>query len=189
MYAIQVDSGQLHSRGQQIRQLLQPLTKWPGGPAWKPKILPRKYIIGTHDGSPSKSDYHSWSFATFVPNFRGAYYEIWIELDDGAWHLDRAYLTIYRINQGMPTEMQEFLALHCDPREPDDTAHAIYKQGPHLHIQDAADPIPHAHIALNRGHLEEVLSCVESLSEAIGLAVLMLKEEILVATMEDPYAA
>jgi len=54
-----------------------------------------------------------------------------------------------------------------------------YKKGPHLHIKAADNPIPHAHFALNLGHLDAVLETIESLSEAMSYGLLMLKEEVL----------
>lgn len=54
-----------------------------------------------------------------------------------------------------------------------------YKKGPHLHIKAADDPLPHAHFALNLGHLEAVLLSIGSLSEAMRDGILMLKEEVL----------
>lgn len=54
-----------------------------------------------------------------------------------------------------------------------------YKKGPHLHIKAAEAPLPHAHFALNLGHLDAVLESVESLSEAIEYEIIMLKEEVL----------
>lgn len=188
MPAIQITSKELRSRGGQIQKLLRPLARKLGGPAWKAPAwkargTPQNYIIGTHDGSPPLSGYRDWRFATFVPNFRGMYFERWIQFEDDLWYLDRAYLSIFRTDPDTRSETK-FLCLHCDPNESDDAPHAIYKRGPHLHIQVAPDPIPHAHIALNRGHLEAVLSSAESLSEAIGWAVLMLKEEVLDAIKE-----
>lgn len=53
------------------------------------------------------------------------------------------------------------------------------QEGPHLHIQVATDPIPHAHIALHGGYLKDVLSTIDSLSRAISRVVLMLKNEVL----------
>lgn len=98
--------------------------------------------------------------------------------DHDQWYLDRAYLTIFRTDPTTRAEV-EFLCLHCDPNESDNADHGIYKQGPHLHIRAAEDPIPHAHIALNRGHLEDVLTSAHNLSEAMELGVLMIKEEVL----------
>lgn len=54
-----------------------------------------------------------------------------------------------------------------------------YKKGPHLHIKAADDPLPHAHFALNLGHLDAVLISIETLSEAMRDGILMLKEEVL----------
>lgn len=54
-----------------------------------------------------------------------------------------------------------------------------YKKGPHLHIKAADDPLPHAHFALNLGHLDAVLESIETLSEAMRCAIFMLKEEVL----------
>jgi hypothetical protein len=54
-----------------------------------------------------------------------------------------------------------------------------YKKGPHLHIKAATDPLPHAHFALNLGHLDAVLESIESLSEALRCGILMIKEEVL----------
>lgn len=178
MPLIQIKTCELNSRGNQIRHLLEPLSRLKEGPACQLISTQGVYIIGAHDGSPSKSHYRDWRFPTFVPYFRGMYFECWKKYNDEFGYLDRAYLTIFRINPSTREEV-EFLCLHCDPNEPDNADHALYKQGPHLHIQAADDPIPHAHIALNRGHLEEVLNSVDSLSEAISWAVLMLKQEIL----------
>lgn len=181
MPLIQATIENLTHRGEHVRQLLQPIAKQSGGPAWQPMSTVSEFIIGTHDGSPTRSHYRDWRFATVLPNYRGMYFELW--RPSGAkgeefWYLYQAYLSIYQIERSMQTET-ELLCLHCDPNEPDNAPHAIYKQGPHLHINVAANPIPHAHIALNRGHLKDVLSSVNDLTKALGLAVQMLREEIL----------
>jgi hypothetical protein len=178
MPVIHITSNELGPRGNRIRELLRPLASQPGGPAWKPKASQYSYIIGTHDGSPTHSNHREWRFATFVPGLRATYFELWRRVDEESWCLEQAYLNVFRTDPATREE-SEFLSLHCDPNESDDAPHATYKKGPHLHIQAADDPIPHAHIALNIGHLEAVLNSVDSISEAIRLAVLMLKEEVL----------
>lgn len=178
MAAILLNWRQLRSRGSRIRKILQPIARQKGGPAWQPKQSPGNYIIGTHDGSPPQSDHREWRFATVVNNFRACYFEVWRHHSAASLYLYRAYLSIFQTDIGPLTE-REFLCLHCDPNESERSEHAIYKKGPHLHIQAADPPIPHAHIALNRCHLEQVLSSEDSLTEAFGLAVIMLKEEIL----------
>ena len=179
MCVIQISPFELGKRGQKIRHLLQPLSKQPVGPAWKTISRSGQYIIGVHDGSPPQSDFTEWRFATLVHNLQGAYYEIWIRLSDESWYLRQAYLSMHRTDRTSASNTVKFIALHCDPNEPDEASHAIYKKGPHLHIQAADDPIPRAHIALCVGHLNDVLSSVDYLSEAMGLAVRMLREEVL----------
>jgi hypothetical protein len=187
MPVIQLASRELGARGQYIRKLLQPLSNRPDGPAWKPRATSANYIIGTHDGSPPDSDHREWRFATYVPNLRGMYFELWRRVDDEYWCLDRAYLNIFQTDPATRGESR-FLSLHCDPNESDDAPHASYKKGPHLHVQAADDPFPHAHIALTGGHLDIVLSSVDSLSEAIAWAILMLKEEVLDAMIVKSHA-
>lgn len=179
MCVIQIGHEQLLSRGQKIIQLLRPLARHPSAPAYGRVATARRYVIGVHDGSPSQSELEEWSFATIVSKLRAKYHERWIRLDDKYWYMDRAYLSIYWIERSIPMGIKKFLALHCDPNESDEAPHAIYKQGPHLHIQDAAVPIPRAHIALNRAYLNLVLSSINSLTKALELAVLMIKEEVL----------
>lgn len=169
---------QLRFRGVEIRKLLRPLVKNDGAPAWNMKTQRSNIIFATHDGSPVQSNYREWRFSTFLPNFRGSYFELWKPQNDGLWIMDRAYLSIYEIDRMQRIE-REYFALHCDPYEPPNSPHSIYKIGPHLHIQAADYPIPHAHVALNRNDIEKTLSSLKYLSQAIKLAVLMLKEEIL----------
>lgn len=179
MCVIQIGQSQLTSRGQKIRQLLRPLVRHPSAPAYKVVARARQYVISAYDGSLSKSDYRELSFPTIVSNLRGRYHERWIQLDNKSWYMERAYLSIYWVERSIPMEKRKFLALHCDPNVSDEASHAIYKQGPHLHIQDAAFPIPRAHIALDRTHLNLVLNSINSLTKTLELAVLMIKEEVL----------
>jgi hypothetical protein len=106
------------------------------------------------------------------------YFELWKRIDEDLWFLDRAYLNMYKTDPATRQE-SKFLSLHCDPNEPDEAPHAIYKKGPHLHVQAADDPFPDAHIALAGRDLGPVLSSVDSLSRAIGWAVCMLRDEVL----------
>jgi hypothetical protein len=107
------------------------------------------------------------------------YFERWrITLLRDAAFLDRAYLSLYR--KGLDIDVEdEVLALHCDPNEPDGAEHAVYKQGPHLHLMKAEFPGPDAHIALNLCDLHEVLHSVESFTKAFHSAVVMIRDQIL----------
>ena len=113
-----------------------------------------------------------------MPRFFASYHEQWDEISPNRFCLNRAYLTIFQFHLVGSLET-EYLCLHCDPNEPDGP-HRTYKQGPHFHIKGGSpDPIPHAHIALNRLHLKEVLSSISSISHALEAAITMLKEQIL----------
>lgn len=173
---IQITPEDLANRGEDIRRLLRPLARVHDGPAWQQRTYIGAYVIGTHDGSPSSSDYRDWRFATFVHAYRAMYFELW-RLELRKWYLDRAYLSLFRTEQETRLET-EMISLHCDPNEPP-SRHSPYKIGPHLHIKVAEHPIPLAHIALNKCHLPEVLSSPQALSIAMSEAVLMLKEQFL----------
>jgi len=175
---VRLASSEIGQRGERVRKLLSTLSSTAGGPAWQPVAGQGFYIIGAHDGSPPSSEFLQWRFATIAPGFRASYHERWTEQARRSFVLERAYLTIFKVDRADRTET-EFVCLHCDPSEPDNAAHAIYKQGPHLHVMVAESPVPHAHIALNRGHLEAVLQSAASLSSALEQSLLMLRKEIL----------
>lgn len=168
----------LSSRGQVVRQILKEISSKPTGPAWKPRSTGREYIIGAHSGSPTQSDYRSWRFPTIVTEINAMYFELWKITSRENAFLDRAYLSLYRKGVNFDPE-DEILALHCDPNEPDIAEHAVYKQGPHLHLIKPEFPGPHAHIALNRCHLPEVLHSVESFTSAFHSAVVMIRDQVL----------
>ena len=142
-----------------------------------------QYIIGTYEGSsPPSVDYRNWRFNTTKDPLRANYFEIWrpSDLEQSNWYLFRAYLTIFEIDQVSRTE-KELVALHCDPDEPNDAPHAKYKQGPHLHVLCATDPLQHSHIALNSSrHLySDVLDSFKNLSEHFDEAVQLVSEQVI----------
>ena len=166
--------GDLASRGKDLSRILGEICTVK--PAWQPRSRVGEYVIGLHSGAPAQSDYRDWRFPTFVAGVHAMYFELWRVLSDTA-HLDRAYLSLFRT--AASGGEQELLALHCDPNEPDGAEHAVYKQGPHLHLATSEVPGPHSHIALNRCHLEEVLKSRESFTRALHLALIMLRDEVL----------
>jgi len=147
-----------------------------------------EYVIAAKDNvSKSEARYDEMRFRS-VGKLRAMYYERWCKISKGReelFFLDRAYLHFYMIEESL-IEEKEFALLHCDPNEPDDAAHAKYKQSLHLHIECSDNSCyphchiwPHAHIALNSGYLSHVLKDVDSLTLAIKEAICMLKEEVL----------
>jgi hypothetical protein len=179
----------LPSRGTDVQKMLRPLSRIGSGPAWEPRSGSTEFVIGTHDGARPASRIREWRFSTPIPTIKGSYYETWlryIDADAGEyWFLHKAYLQLYYFDRQRESET-EFLMLHCDPNEPESSDHARYKKGPHLHAGKfvSRDPFPHAHIALNLGHLDAVLKDTESLFTAMDLAIHMIVDEILTLYVE-----
>ncbi|MFN6568767.1 hypothetical protein [Dendronalium sp. ChiSLP03b] len=185
-------SVELRDRRKAITQILKPLALDYKKLSVYPSSTPEQYIIPVRDSNNKYSDknYTNFRFKTTVPSVHAMYYEKWIKNYQDKkskkefFYLERAYLHFYIIEPSLGEE-KEFLLLHCDPNEPDNAAHAKYKQSLHLHIECSeaswphCDVWPHAHIALNSGYLNHVLADVNSLTQAIKDAVLMLKEEVL----------
>jgi len=194
VYPVRIPIQALQSRGNDIRDMLGPIAaaSHAGGPAWQPRSGSSEFVIGTHDGSPSGSDYREWTFATIRPDVRAQYYERWLKFEDRGreqWYLERAYLHFYKVKPAS-RELLEFLCLHCDPAaaagESENETQRVrlekqahYKRHPHLHVIAAETPFPHAHIALQVGFLDAVLASTESLTKAIGYAVQLIRDEIL----------
>ena len=182
MPTIMLSSEAFYHRGQLISDLLRPISRMTSGPAYAIRPSSNRAVIGTHDGSPPTSGYRDWRFATGYSGMSCRYFEIWLPEDMRVqrWYLHNAYLTIFR-RQGPQSDESELLSLHCDPDELDDQddSRGIYKRGPHLHIKAADEPIPKSHLALTIGHLSQVLSSPDDLTEALGWSIQMVKDEIL----------
>ncbi|MCF0050620.1 hypothetical protein LXM25_11150 [Dyadobacter sp. LJ53] len=141
--------------------------------------ITRTLILGVSDINESGTEYGSWRFATQTNNFSAMYYERWLPHQYNIYYLDRAYFHLYRTDP-IQLRSEEYILLHCDANEPEEAAHAKFKQSPHLHFSFAEQPIPHSHIALNNGNLNEILSSVDLLHEAFRQAVYMINEQILI---------
>lgn len=170
---------ELIGRGDQIRKLVQPLVG-KGRVAFGRITTRQSVLFGAFSGSRPDLPIDEWRFTTFVPSIRGAYYERWIPVDERAkrYSLELAYLHLYEQLATSRSERQ-FLALHCDPNEPDAAPHARYKQGPHVHVVSAPQPLPHSHFALNLANLPQVLSSMIQLHAAFSTAVMMLQDQVL----------
>jgi hypothetical protein len=169
----------LIGRGDEICKLIKPLVG-SRRVAFHRFTSRRRVVFGTFSGPTPDVPVDEWRFATFVPSIRGAYRELWTPSDDSAkrYYLEQAYLHLYEQLSVVETERQ-FLALHSDPNESPKSPHAKYKQGPHVHVVTAPQPLPHSHFALNLGDLAGVLSSLDRLHTAFSTAVLMLKEQVL----------
>ena len=169
----------LVGRGDEICSLVRPLVG-KGRVAFRRRASRQAIMFGTFSGPLDDRPIDELRFSTFVHLIRAAYRERWIPADEKAkrYYLEHAYLHLY---QQLPygEGEQQFLALHCDPNEPDDKPHAMYKQGPHVHIVSAPQPMPHSHFALNLGNLPTVLASVPNLHSAFATAVIMLQQQVL----------
>jgi hypothetical protein len=135
-------------------------------------------VVAAYEGNQSGQDYDRWRFKVRKAHVWGQYYELWkrVGAPESDLFLDRAYLHLIRIDRD-GTE-RKLLALHCDP-EWSDPVDLKYKRGPHVHVQCAQDPVPHAHLALAAEHLRHVLVNIDTLSEAFGRGVELLNTEII----------
>jgi hypothetical protein len=87
--------------------------------------------------------------------------------------LDRAYFTLLEIAP-KTREFRELLCIHTDPGDSDEL-----KQGPHLHVSCALDPIAHCHFPLDLGFLQEVLKDCDSLTAAMRRAIAVVGRDVL----------
>lgn len=183
---IEIPSKDVGRRSGRIRQLLTPIAERPADLFVVPKSTVEDLVIAAHGrGFSSSGNFNSLRFRTVAPRFYAMYYERWKRTyvkRAEYYYLYQAYLHLYLIDRVRGES--EFLLLHCDPNEPISAAHAKYKQALHIHIESGnADwphnIWPHAHLALNVAYLNSMLKDINSLSKAIEIAVLMLKEEVL----------
>lgn len=174
---IHLDKITLTHRENQIRKMLRPLVLHPSNPACKvPSQIGGALVFGAYDGSYQGGSARDWRFMTVATGISANYHERWIPISGVASSLclTQAYLTLYQ--RAAPTDENELLALHCDPEEP---ASSVYKKGPHLHFTIAGAPLKDAHIALERGHLNEVLACSDNLMQVLTWCIVMIKDEVL----------
>jgi hypothetical protein len=186
-----VEANLLFGRAMEVRKMLRPLVR---GDSSCCRVNDRDkegrqcVVLGSFSGSQPSSDFvRDWRFATPVAGLWGSYFERWIPADtkEKYYYLDRAYLHLYWLAGAQDVSEREILALHCDPNEPEEPAnhpglkHSRYKRGPHIHVSTAEQPMPHSHIALNLGHLPEVLASFENLTVAIRSAIQILNEQVI----------
>ena len=167
-------------RIQHVKSLLSPLAEKKRFHCefYRPKVARGKVLVA-HDGKKIQESYREWSFRSHARDIWCRYFELWIPItSEGEWYLNRAYLTILRTNY-QTRSLEEYLCIHCDPNDTSDEPGSSHKRGPHLHVEMAEPPIPDCHFPLNLGHLEQVLSSVDSLTEALQQTIEVLSHEFL----------
>lgn len=168
-------------RSATIREMLIPLKDPHRGVFcnfYRPQIAGGK-ILAAHGGVNIETPFSEWRFQSFAIDIRCQYFELWKPKEVGRlWYLDKAYLNVFSINRS-ERKLEELLCLHCDPCDDSSEPLCFYKRGPHLHVKKAMPPIPKSHLALNRGHLDKVLSSIGELTKALKHSILMIRHEIL----------
>ena len=174
---------ELKLRGNQVRQVLEPLAKSKGRLKWKPRSSSDTFVIGAYSGKAPSGPYRTWRFVTKVSGYTANYFEEWEK--DGVnaegvevWEIQKAYLNIYRYERGRNSET-EVICLHCDPYISSTAPYSENKRGPHIHVVDANHPLPKAHIALCRNDLSSVLSSVNDLTSALKMGIQMIDDEVM----------
>lgn len=139
---------------------------------------PRCKIICAHGGGTVQEHTNVW-FPTCASGIQGQYHEVWYPQNgEQEWWMERAYFSLRRVVRAvMSTE--ELLCIHSDPMCKDADPVGTYKKGPHLHVSIARSPVADAHFPLNLGHLEDVLASCENLSQAMSLAIQVVRDEII----------
>jgi hypothetical protein len=178
----EIDVDALCARGQEICTMLTPIA---GAVRLAYALVPHRseIMIGVHSGARPQFSVTDWRFSTVVRGIRAAYHERWVAVDEKRqrFYIERSYLHLYRRTDNEPDDA-EIIAMHCDPNEPDDTGvlkHAVYKRGPHIHVTASEQPFPHSHIALNATEIDDVLSSISSLHNAVTAGVILLRDQVL----------
>lgn len=168
----------LTARAADIRGLLKPLAA-SGTVASTIKRESTAFILGAYDGpKPLSPTVRDWRLRTPVERLYVNYFERW-ELLPGRSEvfLERAYLTLFR--KISHTNETEILSLHCDPNEPSTAPHYRYKAGPHIHVNAADQPLPHAHFALNHDAVDRTVADLFELTSVMGRGIELIEKQVL----------
>ncbi len=161
-----------------LRDIFSPICKKKNNINVYSPVLGGSFILGISDGKESGSNFREWRFQTINDSIRGCYFEVWINYKKDNYFLERSYLHLYKFNESESED--EYVLLHCDASEPDNSEHSIYKQSPHLHIEVAPYPLKKAHIALYNGRLKEVLKDLNSFNTALRETIQMINSQIII---------
>lgn len=130
-------------------------------------------VLVATDGNAGASSYLEESFRTLTKAVRCGYYELWRTSTGNTFTLDRAYFTLLEVLSATH-EYRDLLCIHTDPG---DDNHL--KQGPHLHVVCAPEPVQHCHFPLEYGFLDAVLKDCKSLTSAMQRAIFIVARDVL----------
>jgi hypothetical protein len=163
-----------------VQRLLKPLR--PDGRdvgcACYPLPARSRVIVAARDGGFGPESYRDFRFASRVHNVLCNYFEEWKSSMSTSFVLQQANLSIHLMDRSAHTST-EIIAIHAEPSHIGSGPQAEFKRGPHVHVTWSQDPIPRCHFPLNYGHLKDVLSSLDSLTDAIKAAVKIASLEVL----------
>ena len=137
-------------------------------------------VLVATDDQAGAGPYSGESFRTSTGILRCRYYELWRGSARGIFSLERAYFTLLEVVRATH-EYRDLLCIHTDPNDENDL-----KQGPHLHVSCAPDPIPRCHFPLEFGFLDTVLTDCDSLSSAMRRAIQVVARDVLPRFRDRP---
>lgn len=168
-----LNNKQFHGRSNEIRKLLQPLSKNNNSVSARTANSTKgSIVLGVYGGTnPISSNHKDWFFKTHNETYKGAYFEVWLEKGND-FVLEKAY---FKLMINADNNNQEILSLHIDPSEHENK----YKMGPHIHFITSIDKISKAHFSLNLNNLSQVVNSYDNFKEAYINALTMINEEII----------
>ena len=182
MYDIRLSNARFSHRPEDVRRILKPLR---GGEEVACEFCPGSYAGGralaAHDGVDREHlrNPRDVQFATLAVDIFGQYFELWTAVDNGrSMALSQASFALYVVDRTTRSN-RELISVHCEPRDNSVVPLCTYKRGPHLHVVQAEQPLPHCHWPLNFGHLDDVCSSVEKLTQALSQTMNIICHEVL----------
>ena len=167
---------ELKTRTRQIVKLLRPIR--PGADVGCTIVPgPQQASLGlcAHEGGeyvPVRR-YREMRFRTRAQGLWAQYFEIWRERPgQDRLALEQICLNVYSVRSASDV-LHPLVSIHSEPTDTSDM-----KKGPHLHVVQAEDPLPHCHFPLDYGRLDGVLKSAQSLTDALRNAVTILDKEV-----------
>jgi len=175
MGLITLPEAALHTRSNMLHALFTPLREG------KPRVAigfaydnpGNTMALVATDEKAGALHYRDESFRTSMDVLRCRYYELWQIAARGDLALDRAYFTLLEVVRATH-DFRDLLCIHTDPDDSNDL-----KQGPHLHLSCAPDPMGRCHFPLEFGCLKAVLKDCDSLTKAMQRAISVVAREVL----------
>lgn len=175
---VKLDSQAMDVRPTEITSLLAPLARDPNRFVCKRVPNTKRAYFAVRNSVASADDPRDWRFSSPKETFVFRYTESWIRSEADTYDLYHFSLGLHRTPR--PQEDEEWLSLDCEPTWSPAADHGIYKQGPHMHIKRAGEPLSHIHFPLiTASLLPRAFESSDDLFIAVSDIVTMLKKQVL----------